>query len=65
MKTSRQLSRLIILAALPFILALTSCVHQWPEPAETDFIFYLDFPDEMPQGPTHDIDTRASGKAED
>ena len=65
MRTSGTFSRLITLAALPFIMALTSCVHEWPEPAETDFVLSLEFPDEMPQGPTHEIGTRASYNAED
>ena len=42
-----------------------SCVHQWPEPAEADFVLHLEFPAEMPQGPTHEINTRASKSQED
>ena len=42
-----------------------SCVHQWPEPAEADFVLHLGFPAEMPQGPTHEINTRASKSQED
>lgn len=43
----------------------TSCVHQWPDPAETDFILHLSFPGEMPQGPVYDLETRASNSPED
>ena len=65
MKIFVHMSRLFALAVLPFLMALTSCVHQWPEKAEAGFVLTLEFPGEMPQGPTHDIDTRASLDSED
>jgi hypothetical protein len=59
--------RSIINAALAALLtvSLSSCVHQWPEAAEADFVLHLTFPGEMPQGPVHDIGTRASQNQED
>ena len=65
MKIFGHMSRLFALAVLPFLMALTSCVHQWPEKAEAGFVLTLAFPGEMPQGPTHDIATRASLDSED
>ena len=65
MKIFVHMSRLFALAVLPFLMALTSCVHQWPEKAEAGFVLTLAFPGEMPQGPTHDIATRASLDSED
>ncbi len=65
MKRTGLMRRLLAAAALPFLMALTSCVHEWPEKAEAGFELTLVFPGEMPQGPTHDIGTRASLSAED
>ena len=51
--------------AAAIVVLTASCVHQWPEKAEAAFVLTLEFPGEMPQGPTHDISTRASQYAED
>ena len=51
--------------AAAIVVLTASCVHQWPEKAEAAFVLTLEFPGEMPQGPTHDIGTRASLSAED
>ena len=48
----------VIFMALVF--SFVSCVHQWPEPAEADFILNLEFETELPQGPVVDMDTKAS-----
>ena len=62
----KAIGTLLRLVALTLITALAAaCVHQWPEPAEADFILHVTFPDEMPQGPTHEINTRASQQADD
>lgn len=58
-------SLLRILSVIVVFPLLGSCVHQWPEPTETDFVLHLTFPDEMPQGPVHDVSTRASINHED
>lgn len=58
MKTLNVILRL--LSIIIFAGISLSCVHQWPEPADADFVLHLSFPDEMPQGPTHDISTRTS-----
>ena len=59
--------RSIIYAAVAALLSVlsVSCVHEWPEPAEADFVLHLQFPDEMPQGPTHEVNTRASQSGEE
>ena len=59
--------RSIINAALAALFAITSasCVHQWPEPAEADFVLTLNFPDGMPQGPVHEVGTRSSQNQDD
>lgn len=47
--------------SLILLAGFTSCVHEWPEPAETTLLLSLSFPDNMPQGPVHEVDTRANG----
>lgn len=41
-------------------LSLASCVHEWPEPAETQVVLHLDLDKNLPQGPTYEHNTRAS-----
>ena len=50
----------IIKAALACIIMATSCVHQWPEPAETQVVLNLVYDTALPQGPVHEVSTRAS-----
>ena len=64
MNATMSAAKRLLLSAL-IVISAASCVHQWPEPAEADFVLSLEFPGEMPQGPTHELDTRASDKAED
>lgn len=58
--------RSIINAALAALLTLcsASCVHQWPEPAETQVVLHLDIDTDIPQGPVVDMNTRASEAAQ-
>lgn len=48
-----------LLSAL-IVISAASCVHQWPEPAETGVVLNLVFDTALPQGPVHDVGTRAS-----
>lgn len=59
MKTIRLMT-VILIAILS-----ASCVHQWPEPAEADFVLHLEFPGEMPKGPTYEISTRSANNPDD
>lgn len=54
--------RSIINAALAaiFVTSLVSCVHQWPEPAETQVTLHLEVEKDIPQGPVVDMSTRAA-----
>lgn len=64
MRTASNIVRFIL--SLAFVASISaSCVHQWPEKAEADFVLSLEFPGEMPQGPTYDIGTRVSENADD
>lgn len=58
--------RSIIKAAVAALFAVSSvsCVHQWPEPAETQVILHLDIDKEIPQGPVVDMNTRAAEAAD-
>lgn len=49
---------------LVLLLISNGCVHQWPEPAEADFVLNLEFETDLPQGPVLDMDTKASTAAE-
>lgn len=53
--------RSIINAALAAIIAVSSasCVHQWPEPAETQVVLHLDVDTDIAQGPVLDMTTRS------
>lgn len=52
-----MIRRIIIAAAL--LMSVVSCVHQWPEPADTQVVIHLNFETELPQGPVLDVSTRA------
>ena len=62
MKALKQYTSFILLAVL--MAGFTSCIHEWPEPAETTLLLSLSFPQEMPQGPVHEVDTRATDGAD-
>ena len=53
--------RSIINAALAALFAITSasCVHQWPEPADTQVVLHLDVDTDIAQGPVLDMTTRS------
>ena len=53
--------RSIINAALAALIAITSasCVHQWPEPAETQVVLHLDVDTDIAQGPVLDMTPRS------
>ena len=51
------------LALIAFLFLATSCVHEWPEPADTSVILHLHINKEMPQGPVHNTDTRSADAA--
>ena len=52
-----MIRRIIIAAAL--LMSVVSCVHQWPEPADTQVVLHLVYETELPQGPVLDVSTRA------
>lgn len=52
-----MIRRIIIAAAL--LMSVISCVHQWPEPADTQVVLHLVYETELPQGPVLDVSTRA------
>ena len=51
----------IIMAALAALLVVSagSCVHEWPEPADTQVVLSLVFDTDIPQGPVLDMTTRS------
>ena len=55
--------RLIYVISL--LLSAVSCIHQWPEPAETDVVLSLVFQTDLPQGPYLDVSTRSSSEVSD
>ena len=50
--------RILIVAAL-FVIA-PSCVHEWPEPADTQVVLNFAFNSDLPQGPVLDVSTRGA-----
>ena len=56
----------IIRAALAALLAASaqSCVHEWPEPADTQVVLSLVFDTALPQGPELDVTTRAEAASQ-
>ena len=55
-------AKTLVFAALVSIT--TSCVHQWPDPAETNVVLNLVFDTELPQGPIVDMSTRSEAASE-
>ena len=55
-------TRCLVFAVLAALLSIasTSCVHQWPEPAEASLVLNLIIDKAIPQGPVHDAGTRAA-----
>ena len=50
--------------AAAIVVLTASCVHQWPEPAETQVVLNLVFDTALPQGPVVDMTTRSETASE-
>jgi hypothetical protein len=59
----RNIFRLLVSFAL--VMASVSCVHEWPEPTDTDLILNLEFDTDLPQGPEMNLDTKSDDQAYD
>lgn len=57
----RCLNKMAGVIFLASLFMMTSCVHQYPQPTEAEFVLDLIFDEGIPQGPVHDLTTKVSG----